>query len=104
MDGADAIVFTGGIGENSPEIRSRVCAGLHWMGLRLDGGLNKQRVDRREGSIHEPGSKFGAYVIPTDEELLIARDTLRCVLSGTPSAGTETRAASLRGCTTHRTL
>ena len=81
MDGADAIVFTGGIGENSPDIRSRVCEGLGWMGLQLDEKLNQQRVNGSEGSIHDHNSKLGAYVVPTDEELLIARDTVRCVSS-----------------------
>jgi acetate kinase len=84
MGGADAIVFTGGIGENSPEIRSRVCEGLEWMGLHLDDGLNEQRVKGSEGPIHTQGSRLGAYVIPTDEELLIARDTVRCMLSEAP--------------------
>lgn len=81
MDGADAIVFTGGIGENSPEIRSRICEGLEWLGLQIDNTLNDQRTKGAEGPIHRTGSKLGAYVIPTDEELLIARDTVRCVLS-----------------------
>ena len=85
MGGADAIIFTGGIGENSPEIRSRVCEGLGWMGLHLDDTLNEQRVQGREGPIHRQGSRLGAYVIPTDEELLIARDTVRCMLSEAPS-------------------
>lgn len=81
MDGAEAIVFTGGIGENSPEIRSRICDGLSWMGLQLDESLNAVHVNGREGTIHKPGSRLQAYVIPTDEELLIARDTFRCVSS-----------------------
>jgi acetate kinase len=86
MGGADAIVFTGGIGENSPEIRLRVCAGLEWIGLHLDARLNEQRIKGNEGPIHDSGSRLGAYVIPTDEELLIARDTVRCVLSEPPPA------------------
>lgn len=81
MGGADAIVFTGGIGENSPEIRTRVCAGLEWMGLDLDPELNQRHVNGIEGEIHRQGSRLGAYVIPTDEELLIARDTVRCIQS-----------------------
>jgi acetate kinase len=86
MGGADAIVFTGGIGENSPEIRARICEGLDWLGLRLDESLNEQRIKGSEGPIHQDGSRLSAYVIPTDEELLIARDTVRCVLSEGPSA------------------
>jgi acetate kinase len=79
MGGADAIVFTGGIGENSPEIRARICAGLEWAGLRLDDQKNSQ-VAGVQGQISTADSRLGAYVIPTDEELLIARDTVRCIL------------------------
>jgi acetate kinase len=79
MGGADAIVFTGGIGENSPEIRARICEGLEWAGLRLDGKRNKQMVGA-EGQISSDESSLHAFVIPTDEELLIARDTVRCIL------------------------
>ncbi|MGZ8457817.1 MAG: acetate/propionate family kinase, partial [Gemmatirosa sp.] len=84
MGGADAIVFAGGIGENSPDIRARICAGLEWMGLVADGGRNDALVSGREGSFHAEGSRLGAWVIPTDEELLIARDTYR-VVTGAPA-------------------
>jgi acetate kinase len=77
--GTDAVVFTGGIGENSPEIRARICEGLEWMGLELDDARNAEHTGRREGLISRDGSRLAAYVIPTDEELLIARDTVRCV-------------------------
>jgi len=79
MGGADAVVFTGGIGENSPEIRARVCERLAWMGVGLDAALNESHTDRREGVISREGSRLLVYVIPTDEELLIARDTVRSV-------------------------
>jgi acetate kinase len=79
MGGADAVLFTGGIGENAPEIRARICDGLEWAGLRLDPEKNQQTVGT-EGGIHTEASTLEAYVIPTDEELLIARDTVRCVL------------------------
>jgi acetate kinase len=79
MGGADAIVFAGGIGENSPEIRARICRGLEWMGLTTDGARNDALVRGREGTFHGEGSRLGAWVIPTDEELLIARDTFRVV-------------------------
>jgi len=79
VGGADAIVFTGGIGENSAEIRARICAGLNWLGLDLDDERNAMTSDGREGLITKDGSRLAAYVIPTDEELLIARDTVRCV-------------------------
>jgi acetate kinase len=79
MGGAEGIVFTGGIGENSPEIRARICAGLDWAGVALDEVRNQQMI-AKEGLISSDGSKLGVYAVPTDEELLIARDTVRCVL------------------------
>jgi acetate kinase len=79
MGGADAVVFTGGIGENSPEIRARICAGLEWAGLEVDDERNRQTAPR-ERRISKDGCRLGAWAIPTDEELLIARDTVRCVL------------------------
>src|SRR5262249_981993 len=82
MGGADAVVFTGGIGENSPEIREQICIGLEWIGLRFDRKLN-QAVSRTEGAITADGSTLMGYVIPTDEELLIAPHTVR-VISGVP--------------------
>jgi len=80
MNGADAVVFTGGIGENSWEVRARICDGLQWIGIELDEELNRQHTGGREGLISKEGSRPAVYVIPTDEELLIARDTVRCVL------------------------
>lgn len=82
MGGADAIVFTGGIGENSPDVRARICADMEWAGLRLDAAKNEEMVGR-EGRISTEDSKLHAYAIPTDEELLIARDTVR-VIQGEP--------------------
>jgi acetate kinase len=79
MNGADAVVFTGGIGENSAEVRASVCDGLQWMGLELDAERNAAHTQGREGIISRDGARLAAYVIPTDEELLIARDTVRCV-------------------------
>jgi acetate kinase len=79
MGGADAIVFSGGIGENSPDVRARICEGLAWMGLEIDPEGNQRMSAGAEGAIHRPGSRLEAYVIPTDEELLIARDTFRSV-------------------------
>jgi acetate kinase len=79
MGGADAVVFTGGIGENSPEIRARICEGMEWTGLHLDEEKNRQTVGR-EDRISAEGSRLLAYAIPTDEELLIARDTVRVIL------------------------
>lgn len=79
MGGADAIVFTGGIGENAPDIRAAICQGLEWAGLHLDNERNQQMIGV-EGSIADGRSTLLAYVIPTDEELLIARDTVRVIL------------------------
>jgi acetate kinase len=79
MGGADAIVFTGGIGENSPDVRANICTGLEWAGLTLDDEKNRRTIGV-EGAITRDGSRLAAYVIPTDEELLIARDTARCIL------------------------
>ena len=78
MEGADAVVFTGGIGENSVDIRERICSGMEWAGLKVDKGRNEQAVGK-EAQISTDDSKLKAYVIPTDEELLIARDTVRCI-------------------------
>ena len=77
MNGADALIFTGGIGENSPEIRARICAGLDNLGVAIDPAANEasSRANRQTGS-----SAIPVWVVPTDEELLIARDTLRCIL------------------------
>jgi acetate kinase len=79
MGGAGAVVFTGGIGENSPEIRARICQGLEWAGLEVDDERNRQTAPR-ERRISKDGCRLAAWAIPTDEELLIARDTVRCVL------------------------
>jgi len=83
VGGADAILFTGGIGENSAEIRAKICAGLKWMGVKLDDERNAAHCNGCEGLITSDTSAVAAYVIPTDEELLIARDTVRCV-TGAP--------------------
>jgi acetate kinase len=83
MGGADAVVFTAGIGENSPEIRRRICTGLEWIGVELDPERNEVALNGATAEIGRDGSRVRAFVIPTDEELLIARDTVR-VLEGAP--------------------
>jgi acetate kinase len=80
-NGAEAIVFAGGVGENSADVRSRICSGFEWAGLTIDQEKNAQQVGGKEGAISKDGSRLAAYVIPTNEELLIARDTVRCVHS-----------------------
>jgi len=79
MGGADAIVFTGGIGQNSPEVRTRICSDMEWAGLYLDKTENQATIGR-EGMISSKNSRLLVYAIPTDEELLIARDTVRVIL------------------------
>jgi acetate kinase len=79
MNGADAVVFTGGIGENSPEVRERICKDLDVLGIALDKKKNKATVGRKEGDISSEKAKVRVWVLPTNEELLIARDTVRCV-------------------------
>jgi len=78
MNGADAIVFAGGIGENSPDVRARICAEMDWLGISLDPSRNAS-LTASEGRIDGEGSRVELWVIPTDEELLIARDTWRVV-------------------------
>jgi acetate kinase len=79
MNGAEAVVFTGGIGENSHEIRDRICQNLDVLGIGLDKKKNKATVGQKEGDISAEKSTTRVWVIPTNEELLIARDTVRCV-------------------------
>jgi acetate kinase len=81
MNGAEAIVFTGGIGENSAEIRARICSELIWMGVELDAELNSTHGADQSGRISTENSRVAVYVIPTNEELLIARDTLRVIVA-----------------------
>ena len=73
MGGVDIIVFTGGVGENQCSLRSNVCAPLAFMGVEIDMEVNKVRGE--EKVISTPTSKVKVVVIPTDEELMIARDT-----------------------------
>ena len=73
MDGADAIVFTAGLGENSALMRDRICGGLSFLGIDIDDGKNAKRGEEIE--ITKPGCKTRVFVIPTNEELVIARDT-----------------------------
>ena len=76
MNGVDAIVFTGGIGENDATLRAEVCKNLTYLGACLDSEANAQRG---ENKISTDDSKVSIYVIPTNEELAIARDTLALV-------------------------
>ena len=75
LGGLDAVVFTAGIGEHSPEIRARICHAARWLGLRLDETANRAGGPR----ITMPDSPVSAWVIPTDEEMTIARHTLEVI-------------------------
>ncbi|MFO1064404.1 MAG: acetate/propionate family kinase [Pirellulales bacterium] len=77
LGGADAIVFTGGIGENGRGIRSAVCAGLSRLGIELDEARNAEA--RGEGRLDAAGSATQIWIIPTNEELIVARQTLGVV-------------------------
>lgn len=77
MNGVDAIAFTGGIGENDPELRKSVCDNLSFVGVEIDDAQNKLRG--KEIKISTDNSRVNVYVIPTNEELAIARDTLAII-------------------------
>jgi acetate kinase len=82
LGGLDALVFTAGIGENSPEIRTRICAASAWLGIDLDEEAN----NRRDSQISTQQSKVSVWVIPTNEELMIARHTARLLRLNEPPA------------------
>ena len=82
LNGADAIVFGGGIGDNAPEIRKRICRNMEWCGLTLDLDRNGRAVGLSPGHaalISSEGSRPAAYVVAADEETWIAMETARCV-------------------------
>lgn len=78
LNGLDALIFTAGVGENSPVVREKVCQGLEGLGIIIDAAANAATT---AGIISAPGSKVKVVVIPTNEELLIAKDTFRLVSS-----------------------
>jgi acetate kinase len=80
LQGLDAFVFTAGIGENSAPIRARIAEKLAWLGVALDPAENA----RHAGKISRPDSRIPVYVVPTDEELMIAQHTL-ALLTNRPS-------------------
>lgn len=75
MNGLDVVIFTGGIGENAPEVRKGVCENMEYLGIKLDNSVN-DGLKGKLAKISAPDSKVEVWVIPTNEELLIARDTL----------------------------
>lgn len=78
MDGVDYIIFTAGIGENTPSVRENICSGLKYLGVEISKEENAKRAAGKgeEGRISTDKSKVGVYIIPTNEELMIARDTI----------------------------
>ena len=82
LGGVDGLVFTAGVGENSAEIRARVVAACAWLGVTLDAEANRRGGPR----ISPEGSAVSAWVVPTNEELMIARHTLALVTGGTGDA------------------
>ena len=76
----DIIAFTGGVGENQFQTRKRVCRNLSYLGVKIDEELNDTLWRGKEGEISTPDSKVKVFVIPTNEELVIARDTMHLVL------------------------
>lgn len=87
LGGVDAILFGGGIGENSPEIRSRILAGMGYAGIVLCPHANARTVGI-EGQISSDNSPVGVYVMPVDEQALLAQEAVQVV---SPTAGTRTR-------------
>ncbi|MBR6708488.1 MAG: acetate kinase, partial [Clostridia bacterium] len=78
LDGVDAITFTAGLGENQTEHRQAICEGLGYLGVKIDAEKNAA-AKGVEAEISTPDSKVKVYVIPTNEEMVIARDTKRIV-------------------------
>ena len=78
MGGIDVLVFTAGVGENQSSMREAACEGMEFMGIKLDKEINNQ-IHGKEAVISTPGSKVKVVVIPTDEELMIASDTMALV-------------------------
>ena len=80
MNGLDAVLFTGGIGENSDDLRADVCHNMEYLGIKLDDSVNTG-LRGKLAKISTPDSKVEVWVVPTNEELLIARDTKALVES-----------------------
>ncbi len=78
LGGADAIIFTGGIGENSVTMREAICRDLDWFGIRLDPAKNK--MAKGEARIDGLGSRVQLWIMPTNEELIVARQSRDCLV------------------------
>ena len=77
LNGVDVIAFAGGVGERGPDERKMICEHLKWMGVELD--LEANKVKAEEQQISNNNSKIKVWIVPTEEELMIARDTLELV-------------------------
>jgi acetate kinase len=86
LGGADAVIFGGGIGEHAHAVRDRVCAGMEWCGLVLDEERNAAAIGS-EACISRPDARIQAWVIPVDEELIIARQAATCLGSRSTQRG-----------------
>jgi acetate kinase len=87
LQGIDAFVFTAGIGENSAGIRERIAEKLAWLGVALEPAANTVHAQK----ISRPDSRVPVYVVPTDEELMIAQHTLSLLMNRKPSGQKQTR-------------
>jgi acetate kinase len=83
LGGLDGIVFTAGVGENAAPVRAAICQACRWLGLELDDAANRRHGPR----ISTAGSRMAAYVIPTDENLMIARHARALLGSGEVGGG-----------------
>ena len=80
MNGVDAIVFTAGLGENNTHLREEVCSNMEYFGIEIDREINEKTLRQSNiVKISTDNSKVAVYVIPTNEELVIARDTLALI-------------------------
>ena len=78
MNGLDAVLFTGGIGENAPDVREAVCSDMDVLGIKIDTVANAG-IKGKLAKVSQSDSKVEVWVVPTNEELLIARDTLALI-------------------------
>jgi acetate kinase len=103
LNGADAIVFTAGIGENRPKLREAICANLDQLGIILDAQKNESTL-AREGVISASGSRVKVMVIPTNEELVVAREVRRLLERAAPASAQTSRDTELHQDKQQRTF
>jgi acetate kinase len=93
LGGLDALIFTAGVGENSPVIRHRICRALGWLGVAIDQAAN----ERGRGCISPAGRSPSVWIIPTDEERVIAASTWRIVRAAAAGTKASKRVSSVAG-------